>query len=78
MDNYKKGDDGLNYIFEYTKKNERPYKVVTYQLGTDCPYNREAKSSLQNVTTKPAGMAAQYYGFQGMWAVARLEMFVCL
>ena len=66
MDDYKKGNDGLNYIFEYTKKNERPYKVVTYQLLTDCPPNgEEAQSPVQNVTTKPAGMAAQYYEFQG-------------
>ena len=65
MDNYKKGDDGFNYIFEYTKKNERPYKVVTYQLLTDCSHNGEAKSSLQNVTTRPSGMAVQYYQFQG-------------
>ena len=65
MDDYKKDDDGFNYIFEYTKKSERPYKVVTYQLLTHCPLTGEARSPLQNVTTRPAGMAAQYYKFQG-------------
>ncbi|CAB4003806.1 ---NA--- [Paramuricea clavata] len=50
------GTDGLNNIYEFTKKNLPPFEKATFQVLTECFAGSRigVRSPLQTVTTKPS------------------------